>query len=237
MGTSLQVLRAQGILHSRFEDSRNTPLYSRSTRSRVSSRMMFRVSLLFPLIAAASAAPEARFSCEECVREMHGLAAMVKMGAIPIHDYIRDNYCPTLDSTAAQHFREDSLSKYYVGMLFGVVEHYFVDGALHVCQTAGTCSAREYTCDECIQGLEWVEMYLEDPIMIAEFRIYLEQNFCLSDWDDCKELVEEVPPFHRNPLISRMFRHFWTQIKKCFNFKHSHRNPLTSRMFKLFLQK
>merc|ERR1711915_272265 len=27
---------------------------------------------------------------------------------------------------------------------------------------------------------EWVEAYLEDPIMIAEFRIYLEQNFCLS---------------------------------------------------------
>merc|ERR1711894_173805 len=97
MGTSLQVLRAQGILHS---------------RSRVSSRMMFRVSLLFPLIAAASAAPEPRFSCEECVREMHGLAAMVKMGAIPIHDYIRDNYCPTLDSTAAQHFCEDSLSTF-----------------------------------------------------------------------------------------------------------------------------
>merc|ERR1711944_72449 len=120
------------------------------------------------------------FLFSECVREMHGLAAMVKMGAIPIHDYIRDNYSPTLDSTAAQHFCEDSLSKYYVGMLFGVVEHYFVDGALHVCQTAGTCSAREYTCDECIQGLEWVEMYLEDPIMIAEFRIYLEQNFCLS---------------------------------------------------------
>merc|ERR1712130_715835 len=122
-----------------FEDSRNTPLYSRSTRSRVSSRMMFRVALLLHLIAAASAAPEARFSCEECVREMRGLAAMVKMGAIPIHDYIRDNYCPTLDSTAAQHFCEDSLSKYYVGILFGVVE----------------------------------------------------QNFCLSDWDDCKQLVEE----------------------------------------------
>jgi len=50
---------------------------------------------------------------------------------------------------------------------------------------------RRYTCDECIQGLEWVEAYLEDPIMIAEFRIYLEQNFCLSDWDDCKQLVEE----------------------------------------------
>merc|ERR1712141_874193 len=156
-----------------------TPLRCRSTRLRVTIRMISRVALLVPLIAAASAAPEARFSCEECVREMHGLAAMVKMGAIPIHDYIRDNYCPSLDSTAAQHFCEDSLSNYYV------------DGALHVCQTSGTCSAREYTCDECIQGLEWVEMYLEDPIMIAEFRIYLELNFCLSDWDDCKALVEE----------------------------------------------
>jgi len=101
------------------------------------------VLLLLPLIAAVITAPEARFTCEECVREMHGLAAMVKMGAIPIHDYLRDNYCPTLDSTAAQHFCEDSLSKYYVGMLFAVVEHYFVDGGLHVCQTAGTCQARE----------------------------------------------------------------------------------------------
>merc|ERR1712014_562038 len=99
-------------------------------------RMVSKLALLLPLIAAAAAAPEQRFLCSECVREMHGLAAMVKMGAIPIHDYIRDNYCPTLDSTAAQHFCEDSL-------------------------------------------------------MIAEFRIYLEQNFCLSDWDDCKQLVEE----------------------------------------------
>merc|ERR1712014_509973 len=128
-------------------------------------RMVSKLALLLPLIAAAAAAPEQRFLCSECVREMHGLAAMVKMGAIPIHDY--------------------------VGMLFAVVEHWFVDGALHVCQTAGTCDAKEYTCDECIQGLEWVEAYLEDPIMIAEFRIYLEQNFCLSDWDDCKQLVEE----------------------------------------------
>ena len=37
-----------------------------------------------------------------------------------------------------------------------------------------------YTCDECIKGLEWVEAYIEDPIMIAEFTIYLEQNYCLS---------------------------------------------------------
>ena len=42
-------------------------------------------------------------------------------------------------------------------------------------------SILRYTCDECIQGLEWVEAYIEDPIMIAEFTIYLEQNYCLSE--------------------------------------------------------
>ena len=39
-----------------------------------------------------------------------------------------------------------------------------------------------YTCDECIQGLEWVEAYIEDPIMIAEYVVYLEHNFCLGEW-------------------------------------------------------
>merc|ERR1711894_459431 len=153
--------------------------------------------LLLPLIVAAHAAPEARFTCEECVREMHGLAAMVKMGAIPIHDYLRDNYCPTLESTADQHFCEDSLSKYYIGMLFGVVEHYFVDGAVHVCQTMGVCDAREYTCEECVQGLEWVEAYLEDPIMTAEFVVYLQQNFCTNDMRHCHENVaNHFPAMH-----------------------------------------
>ena len=32
---------------------------------------------------------------------------------------------------------------------------------------------------------------IDDKAIIVEFRIYLEQNFCLSDWDDCKQLVEE----------------------------------------------
>jgi len=151
--------------------------------------------LLFSLlVAAASAAPDARFSCSECVDEMHKLGWMVKMGAVPIHDYVAANYCPTLGED--QGWCEDALSRYYVGMLFAVVEHYFVDGAVHVCQTGGACdAAKEYTCDECIQGLEWVEAYIEDPIMIAEYVIYLEQNFCLSgghhDQDKCKRLVVE----------------------------------------------
>merc|ERR1711935_186455 len=142
--------------------------------------------------------PEQRFLCSECVDEMHGLGWMVKMAAPDLHDYIRDFYCPSLSTTAGQHFCTDKLSKYYVGMLFAVVQHYFVDGALHVCQTGGLCdAAKEYTCDECIQGLEWVEMYIEDPVMIAEMTVYLEQNYCLSDWEDCKTLVvEHFPTMH-----------------------------------------
>merc|ERR1711950_112426 len=87
------------------------------------------------LAAAALAAPEARFSCSECVDEMHKLGWMVKMGAVPIHDYVSANYCPTLGEDQA--WCEEALSRFYVGMLFAVVEHYFVDGAVHVWQTGG----------------------------------------------------------------------------------------------------
>ena len=107
-------------------------------------------------------------------------------------EYLTANYCPTLpeDSHACDH----DISRWYVGMLYSVVEHFFVDGAVHVCQTMGVCDAKasgylppshpesgEYTCEECIQGLEWVEAYIEDPIMIAEYVVYLEQvcAFCL----------------------------------------------------------
>merc|ERR1711971_702046 len=72
--------------------------------------------LLFSLlVAAALAAPDARFSCSECVDEMHKLGWMVKMGAVPIHDYVAANYCPTLGED--QGWCEDALSGYYVGML------------------------------------------------------------------------------------------------------------------------
>merc|ERR1711928_289360 len=100
------------------------------------------------LAAAALAAPEARFSCSECVDEMHKQGWMVKMGAVPIHDYVAANYCPTLGED--QGWCEEALSRYYVGMLFVILE--------------GLVMLKEYTCDECIQGLEWVEAYIEDPV-------------------------------------------------------------------------
>ena len=74
-------------------------------------------------------------------------------------DYIAANYCPTLGDQ--QGWCEEKVSRYYVGMLvsfscyfftyssviyifclqFAIVEHYFVDGAIHVCQTGGACDA------------------------------------------------------------------------------------------------
>merc|ERR1711994_1028049 len=54
-------------------------------------------------------------SCSECVDEMHKLGWMVKMGAVPIHDYVAANYCPTLGED--QGWCEEALSRYYVGML------------------------------------------------------------------------------------------------------------------------
>merc|ERR1712110_1017067 len=85
-----------------------------------STNLRMKTMLLFPLLAAAAlAAPEARFSCSECVDEMHKLGWMVKMGAVPIHDYVAANYCPTLGEE--QGWCEEALSRYYVGMLFAIL--------------------------------------------------------------------------------------------------------------------
>ena len=48
-----------------------------------------------------------------------------------------------------------------------------------------------------MEGLEWVEAYMEDPIMVAEFTVYLEQNFCIPEWTHCKEwTVRDFPLLH-----------------------------------------
>merc|ERR1712062_883794 len=86
---------------------------------------------------------------------MHKLGWMVKMGAVPIHDYVAANYCPTLGED--QGWCEEALSRYYVGMLFAIVEHYFVDGAIHVCQTGGACDAvKEDTSTRTLASSLWL---------------------------------------------------------------------------------
>merc|ERR1712055_893120 len=144
------------------------------------SHLTMKAVLLLSVLASAFAAPETRFLCSECVDEMHNLGFIVRAGAHDIRDYLA--------------------ARYYIGMLDAIVHHYFMDGAVHICQTMGVCDAMRsgrYTCEECVQGLEWVEAYIEDPVMIAEYVIYLEQNFCQDGWEGCKEhAIQDFPAMH-----------------------------------------
>merc|ERR1719153_702908 len=123
------------------------------------------IFLLLSTLLGSLVAPNPRFTCGECVDEMHHLGRMVKDGAEVIQSYLIANYCPGLDDSS---LCEEHLAEYYVWMLEAIVNHFFVDGAVHICQTMGVCDARRYTCEECVAGMEWVESYMEDPIMVAE---------------------------------------------------------------------
>merc|ERR1740129_2423025 len=158
--------------------------------------------LLLLSVVGTIGAPDPRFTCSECVDEMHKLGYLVKEGAKDINAYLTANYCPTLED---QEMCEENLGRYYVGMLFTLVNHFFVDGAVHICQTMGVCDARRYTCEECVEGLEWVEMYLEDPIMVAEYVVYLQQNFCTSDMYHCHENVETHFPAMHDMAMEKFF--------------------------------
>eukprot|EP00091_Calanus_sinicus_P006137 TRINITY_DN1674_c0_g1_i10.p1 TRINITY_DN1674_c0_g1~~TRINITY_DN1674_c0_g1_i10.p1 ORF type:complete len:193 (-),score=56.47 TRINITY_DN1674_c0_g1_i10:40-618(-) len=159
-------------------------------------------------LAGANSAPDMRFSCSECVDEMHHLGSLVKEGAEAMTEYLQNNYCPTVDDAPEC---EEHIAFYYPHMLHAIVQHYFVDGAVHVCQTMGVCEARRYTCEECVVGLEWVEAYLEDPIMIAEMTVYLGHNFCLDEWENCKEDVA----VHFRPMHEMTMEKFMIPTEIC----------------------
>ena len=41
-----------------------------------------------------------------------------------------------------------------------------------------------------MEGLEVVGAYMTDPLWIAEYTLYLEQNFCVGHPDRCVEVVK-----------------------------------------------
>merc|ERR1711890_162516 len=137
-----------------------------------SSTMKVAIVVLAFLAAAGAQPMDPKFTCSECVHEMHQLGWMVKYAAEDIHNYLVANYCPTTGDPSCP----ENLSWYYVGMLHAVVQHFIVDGAVHICQTMMECGAKKYTCEECIYGLEYVERYLEDDIIINEMVVYLQQS-------------------------------------------------------------
>merc|ERR1719216_233008 len=135
---------------------------------------MLKLVLLLFVVTMGSA-----LNCQECVNEMHGLSFLIA------------NYCPGL--TGHEEQCENDLTKNYVQMLFMVVQHFFVDGAQHICEAWNFCPVPQdnivpephpYTCEECVEGLEVVGAYMTDPLWIAEYTLYLEQNFCSATLRD-----------------------------------------------------
>ena len=46
-----------------------------------------------------------------------------------------------------------------------------------------------FTCEECVEGMEFVEAYMRDPLWVAEYTLYLEQNFCVHDQVSAKRVI------------------------------------------------
>merc|ERR1712227_1025897 len=153
---------------------------------------MLKLVLLLSVASLGSA-----LNCQECVNEMHGLSFLIKQGAPDIMTYLTANYCPTLDGQPNQDMCESDLTKNYVQMLFMVAQHFFE--AWNFCPVPQDVvpEPHPYTCEECVEGLEVVGAYMTDPLWIAEYTLYLEQNFCVGHPDRCVQAVKtHFPPMH-----------------------------------------
>merc|ERR1711934_1289051 len=140
--------------------------------STTTTTMMLKFVLLLSVASLGSA-----LNCQECIREMHSLSFLIKQASPDIMTYLTANYCPGLEGHEEQC--ENDLTRNYVGMLFMILEPH------------------PFTCEECVEGLEVVGAYMTDPLWIAEYTLYLEQNFCVGHPDRCVEAVKtHFPPMH-----------------------------------------
>ena len=56
-------------------------------------------------------------------------------------DFLIENYCPTVAPDPGNHIQcERDLAGNYVPLLEMVVDHFFVEGAEHICKAWGVCS-------------------------------------------------------------------------------------------------
>merc|ERR1711981_203533 len=98
---------------------------------------MLKLVLLLSVVSLGSA-----LNCQECVREMHSLSFLIKQASPDIMAYLTENYCPGL--TGHEEQCENDLTRNYVQMLFMVVQHFFVDGAQHICEAWNICRPRGF---------------------------------------------------------------------------------------------
>ena len=103
-------------------------------RLTTTTSVMLKLVLLLSVATMGSA-----LNCQECVNEMHGLSFLIKQGAGDMMAYLTANYCPGLEGPENVAMCESDLTKNYVQMLFMVVQHFFVDGAQHICEAWNFC--------------------------------------------------------------------------------------------------
>ena len=180
--------------------------------------MMKIAAIVLAVATLTSSIPQTKFlNCGECIFEMQHLSYLIKQEANLFEAYLTDNYCPGLGEFAEQC--ENEMVGNYVQALFMVVQHYFVDGAAHICQAAGICDVkglwepqpRPYTCEECVQGLELVGQYMVDPLWVADFTLYLELNFCVGHPPGCPDRVKE----HFPAMHAMIMEAFWDPQTLC----------------------
>merc|ERR1712107_475331 len=77
--------------------------------------------------------PQPKISCDECTREMHALAAVIRQFAPEMEEFLKAEYCPAA-AAEDEHLTVDrctqDLADSYPTMLQLVVQHFFNDGAL-----------------------------------------------------------------------------------------------------------
>merc|ERR1712066_812999 len=133
---------------------------------------------------------------------------------ISMAGYLAENYCPTL----GEHAQDcpENLAGHYPDMVNAVVDRFIAgeQGALHMCQSMGACRpVKIFTCEECIEGMEWIEAYMEDPIFQAEAALFLEQHWCSPERPQCIPAIQH----HFIPMHVMVMERFMVPTDICNN--------------------
>ena len=66
-----------------------------------------------------------------------------------------------------------------------------------------------FTCEECIEGLEWVGAHMTDPLWVAEYVVYLQQQWCTDP--RCHDAVAT----HFPAMHAMAMEQFWDATATC----------------------
>jgi len=189
---------------------------------------MFKALISFALgissICAFSIAnPRDEFTCQECVRELRDWGKLVITSNDDIGAYLQTHWCPSVvpnDDTCV-----NDIALAYPMMADSIVVHFFIDGAIEMCTAEGICQAkdlpdllhlpaqREYTCQECVQGLEFIAALLGDPLFVDQMVLRLKTHYCFLQENEaqCQRDVEAYfPSLHRMAI-----NHFMIPVDIC----------------------